>query len=37
MIYLHPAVIKFHAIRQIEIVTGRRARFLGRVVMLVKE
>lgn len=37
MIFLHPAVIKFQAIRQVEISTGRRARFLGRVVMLVKE
>lgn len=37
MIFLHPAVIKFQAIRQVEISTGLRARVQGRVVMLVRE
>ena len=37
MIFLHPTAIKVHVIRQIERNTGRRARFCGRLVMLVKE
>lgn len=37
MVFLHPSAIKIHLIRQIELNTGRRARFCGRVVMLVRE